>query len=165
MLFISIGWSTFAQGKVYEDLYAKFGEIPTSLSSVQLKDMMNSTNSLNDGDIKAMDQMLTSDEVMIPVGKYESGKSTTLLYLIVDTKLKKLTMHSVSISTKTGEIVGLNHYLISIGKETDMAYDGSFKRDGDIMIFTNDEENDGEWKASQTKYKLGKTLTFVENLD
>jgi hypothetical protein len=157
-----LGLTSYAQGKAYDDLYAKFDEIPNSMSSVELKEKMKSTITLDAADQKIIDQTALSDEIIVPIGKYQSGKNMILIFAIVDTKWNKLHMHEKTISMKSGEIIHLTHYLLSIAKEADMAYDGSFKRDADIIIFTNDEETNGEWHATQTKYKLGKHLEYIE---
>jgi len=164
--------NTFAQNEIYTELYNSFGEIPTSMSSTELKELGKHGKALKKQQSVILEDLLMTDNVIIPIGKVIKGKAVILIYALVERKdigeeviyihVKTKTLHK-----KTGELISSSSHLLDIGSGGPTAqYDGSIKRNGDDLIeFHQISDVDGVEELQVAQYEFGKYLEFVQHLE
>lgn len=172
MLFVStvlFANTSFSQNELYSKLFSSFKEMPKSMSSAQLKEEGSHGVALAQQQSVILEELLITDNVVVPIGKVVKGKSITLLYMIVERKeigSEALYIHikSKTFNKKTGEETGSAAHLLDIGLGGTTVYDGSFKMIGDDFIeFSQDavDPEDGS-KISVKQYKFGKEALEFE---
>ena len=156
-----------AQGKIYEELYEQFGEIPEKMNSEDIKSYARSTKKIDKNHEFLLDNMMLEGRVLVPVGKRVKGKFVTLLYIEYDTKKddEYFEFRFKTFNKKTGEIYMSSSHMLDIGKGGNTLYDGSYILEGNFWTVTQIEKEGGSEKVKRMRYEFGKYLAFDEHLD
>lgn len=166
---IFISKNSFSQNELYPALFSAFPDMPKSMTSSDLKEKGKHGVALKNKQSVILEDILLTDNVIVPIGKMVKGKAVILIYAIVERKeigsepdyihIKTKTLHK-----KTGEIISSQSHLLDIGTRV-TKYDGSFKLVGDDLIeFTQHSESDGETDTEIAQYKFGKYLEFQKHV-
>ncbi|MFT4602720.1 MAG: hypothetical protein ACI857_002907 [Arenicella sp.] len=170
-LTLFVGTTSLAQNDLYTKLYNSFIEMPTAMSSSEIKEKAKHGTQLEQQQSVILEKLLMTNNVIVPVGKVEKGKNVFLFYFVVErteigSEAVSVHLKAKVLAKKSGEIVGLNAYLLTIQKLPSTIYDGSFKLVGkDFIQFIQDTEEDGKSTTKISQYEFGKELSFDSHIE
>jgi hypothetical protein len=116
----TLSFSGQAQNELYTGLFGRFADIPATTYAANLIEKAQHGEALSQQHAVLLEDLLLTDNVIVPIGKKTVKKNVILLYMVVERKeigAKEVYIHlkSKTLEKKTGEVIGRNAHLLDIG--------------------------------------------------